>query len=117
MQRGIRFLSLSLLLPLVLVLLALPLAGQPPQPPSEPPAPMPSAAVQEKLAKVQKAIDTKQTEKALELADVAFTLAKDGKDVAGQAKAHRARAILLSLLMRNVEACAAWKACAQTWGL
>src|SRR5271157_285276 len=82
---------------------------------SEPPQPKPSQAVQKVLDKAVKLKDKRDYEGALKLADQALTSARKSHEVAGEASAHRERAILLEQLQRVDDAVAEWKETGAGW--
>src|SRR5207244_10493687 len=86
-----------------------------PQNKAEPPAPGATAAVQALLDEAVALAKEKKTEEALRAADRALAAAKDARDSAGEARAHRERALRLEELKRLSEAVEAWGAAAVAW--
>jgi CHAT domain-containing protein/Tfp pilus assembly protein PilF len=78
----------------------------------EPGEPAPSARVGEILAKVREATPAQE---ALQSADRALALARELRDAAGEAAAHRARARALERLERHPDAVTAWREAAAAW--
>ena len=81
----------------------------------EPPAPAATAAVQKLLDEAVSLGKEKKTEEALRAADRALAAAKETKDSAGEARAHRERALRLEELKRLSEAVGAWAEAAVAW--
>lgn len=83
--------------------------------PAEPAEPKPSAAVQKILEESDRLTTANQLEKALQAAEQAAALGQSEKDTAGEAWAHRSRALLLQALGRTQAAMNAWRDTASAW--
>jgi CHAT domain-containing protein len=83
--------------------------------PVEPPAPVPTTAVQELVDEAAVASNNGAADQALSLADRALALAQQATDVPGEAQAQRTRAVNLAKLDRNGEALIAWHDVEAIW--
>ena len=81
----------------------------------EPTAPQATQAVAILIAECETLHLALRHEEALQAADRAMAAAVDGKDLAGKALSHSARASTLVRLGRNAEAVAAWQAATDAW--
>jgi CHAT domain-containing protein len=97
---------------IVWLLLVLPINAQTPQ---EPPAPKPSAAVQQLVDEAVQLLQAKSPQESLAASDRALRAAKGAQDWAGQAAAQRARARVLEKLGPIEEAAATWREAARAW--
>jgi CHAT domain-containing protein/Tfp pilus assembly protein PilF len=107
------FLTAGLMQAVVLDPRQTPLLAATPTP--EPPAPMPSAAVQKLLDEGARLQQEKQFEASLQAAERALAAAREARDTAGEARALEQRAQAMESAGRTGEAIAAWRGAAAAW--